>query len=146
MTDAERKAKLTEIFAKRAEAGHMPKNDSALYQPELVELLEDGLLILKFPVLEWQCNGLGNIQGGQISSMIDLAFGAYSYVLADCSPAATVDMTTNYIRGVSPADKFLIIETHFPNRGRRILHGESKVYTEQRKLVATASTNIIRLT
>lgn len=145
LTHSEMEKTLIEIFSQRAKLGETPKNDSELLQPTFLQLTQDGLLVLKFPVYEWQCNGLGNLQGGMMSAMLDLAFGAFSYVLAGCIPMATIDMTSNYIRSVTPADEFVLIETVFPNRARRILHGESKAYKQEGKLVATASTNIIKL-
>ena len=145
MNTEEKKAKLIEIFSQRTKKGGLPANDSELLQPEFIELTEDGLLTLKFPVSNWQRNQLGNLQGGMIGCMFDLAFGAFSYVLLDCNPTATIDMTLNFIRPVGPSEERLIVKTVFKGQGRRILYGESEAYNTKDKLSATASTNIIRL-
>ena len=138
-------SKLIEIFSQRAKEGASPVNDSELLQPEFIELTKDGLLTLKFPVFDWQKNGLGNLQGGMIGCMMDLALGAFAYVNFDCNPAATISMITNYVRPVDRSEKYLIIKTIFKGKGRRILYGESEAYNTKGKLSAAASTNIIRL-
>jgi len=140
----EKKAKLIEIFAKRAKNGAQPVNDSELLQPEFIELTEDGLLTLKFPVFNWQRNGADNLQGGMIGCMMDLTFGAFAHVIFD-GLVATISMTTNYIRPVGLSENYLITKTIFKGKGRRILYGESEAYNANDKLVAIASTNIIRL-
>ena len=145
MSLEEERAKLIEIFSQRAKKGTMPANDAELLQPEFIELTEEGLLTMKYPVLGWQSNQLGNLQGGIIGSMMDLVFGAFGYVIFGCKPAATINMTTNYIRPVSLTENHLIIKTIFKGKGRRILYGESEAYNTKGKLSATGSTNIIQL-
>jgi len=145
MNTEEKKAKLIEIFSQRAKKETTPANDSELLQPEFIELTEEGLLTLKFPVSGWQRNQLGNLQGGMIGCMIDLTFGAFGYVLFGCNPTASINMTINYIRPVGPSENYLITKTVFKGQGRRILYGESEAYNREGKLSATASTNIIRL-
>ena len=141
----EQRAKLIEIFSQRAKKGIMPANDSELLQPEFVELTEAGLLTLKFPVLSWQRNQTGNLQGGMISCMMDLPFGAFAYVTFGFTPPATINMATNYIRPIGPSEDSLIIKTIFRGKGRRVLYGESEAYNAKGKLSATASTNIIKI-
>lgn len=131
------------IFSKRVKEGDMPKNDSELLKPELAGF-DGSRLTLKFPLELWQCNGQGNIQGGIISCMMDLGFGALAHVLSG-GPVATVDMTTSYIRGIKPAEKHVTAEIEFTHIGRRMLHGEARVLNGEGRLAASASTNIMRL-
>jgi len=145
MSPEEERAKLIEIFSQRAKEKTMPVNDAELLQPEFIELTEGGLLTLKFPVWGWQRNQLGNLQGGMIGCMMDLVFGTFGYVTFGCKPAATINMTTNYIRPVTPQENYLIIKTIFKGKGRRVLYGESEAYNTKDKLSATGSTNIIQL-
>ncbi|MCL1910648.1 MAG: PaaI family thioesterase [Leptospirales bacterium] len=141
----EQRAKLIGIFSQRSKEGATPANDSELLQPEFIELTDEGLLTLKFPVLNWQRNQAGNLQGGMISCMMDLPFGAFAYVTFGFKPPATINMITNYIRPIGPSEDSLIIKTIFRGKGRRILYGESEAYNIKGKLTATASTNIIRI-
>ena len=145
ISNEEKKAKLIEIFAKRAKNGAIPANDSELLQPEFIELTEDGLLTLKFPVFSWQRNGDDNLQGGMIGCMMDLTFGAFAHVIFDYGPVATISMTTNYLRQIGLSENYLITKTIFKRKGRRILYGESEAYNANNKLAVIASTNIMRL-
>ena len=75
-------------------------------------------LTLRFPLQDWQVNGLGTLHGGIINTMMDLAMSMVIYCYSRETIPPTVSMTTNYLRPVPMAGSVLI-RTRVTSIGRR---------------------------
>lgn len=54
-------------------------------------------LTLRFPLQDWQVNGLGTLHGGMLSTMLDLAMSMAVYCFSRQSIPPTISMTVNYL-------------------------------------------------
>lgn len=146
MTTVEgRRVQLAHLLNSRAEEGREPRGDIEVLETRFVEYTDDGLLVVKIPVREWQLNGVDNVQGGILTYMIDCVFGSMAFVTSGCNPVGTVDMTSNYLRPVTAADGEVTIQAKIVTNGKRVMHAEAKLYNGQGKLAVTATTNIMKL-
>lgn len=75
-------------------------------------------ITLRFPVQDWQVNGLGTLHGGIINTMMDLAMSMVVYCYSRQTIPPTVSMTTNYLRPV-PMKDGILIRTRATSIGRR---------------------------
>ena len=57
-------------------------------------------LTLKFPLQDWQVNGLGTLHGGMINTMMDLVMSMAVYCFSRQTIPPTISMTANYLRPV----------------------------------------------
>ena len=75
-------------------------------------------LILRFPLEDWEVNGLGTLHGGMTSAMMDLAMSMVVYCFSRQTIPPTVSMTTNYLRPV-PMEGYVEIRARLTSLGRR---------------------------
>jgi uncharacterized protein (TIGR00369 family) len=145
ITREEKRAKLKEILKQQIEPGETPKGDIELLKGRFVSYTDEEELVIEFPIADWQRNGLGNLQGGMVSFIMDCCFGVLGYVNNNCNPIATIEMTCNFLRPMGPEQKSITMRTRIRSRGRRVIHALCDAYNAEGKLVATSSTNIMRL-
>ena len=95
-------------------------------------------ITLRFPLQQWQVNGLGTLHGGMLSTMMDLAMSMVVYCYSRTSIPPTITMTVNYLRPV-PMQDSILIRTRLTSLGRRNATAYSEaVIPESGKLAATA--------
>ena len=75
-------------------------------------------LTLRFPLQDWQVNGLGTLHGGMISTMMDLAMSMAVYCFSRQSIPPTITMTVNYLRPV-PMDDGVLVRARVTSLGKR---------------------------
>ena len=75
-------------------------------------------LTLKYPVQDWEVNGLGTLHGGIISTMMDLTMSMVVYLYSRESIPPTISMTTNYLRPV-PMENYVYIKARITSCGKR---------------------------
>ena len=75
-------------------------------------------ITLRFPLQDWQVNGLGTLHGGMINTMMDLVMSMAVYCFSRRSIPPTVSMTTNYLRPV-PMDGYVLIKARLTSLGKR---------------------------
>lgn len=63
---------------------------------------------LKYPIQDWQVNGLGTLHGGITSTMMDLTMCMAIYCYSRESIPPTVSMTINYLRPIPMEDGVLM--------------------------------------
>ena len=80
---------------------------------------EEQELSLRFPLLDWQVNGLGTLHGGMVNAMLDLAMSMVVYCFSRKSIPPTVSMTTNYLRPVPMEGGCVLIRARLTSLGRR---------------------------
>ncbi len=139
------RAQLQLLLSGRADDGSAPRGDIEVFEPEFVDYNDEDGLTVKFPIREWQLNGVDNVQGGVLSCMIDCAFGTLSFVMSGCNPVGTVDMTSNYLRPITSEHKEVTIKAKIMTNSRRVMHATAQLYNSKGKVAVTASTNIMKL-
>lgn len=75
-------------------------------------------ITLRFPLEQWQVNGLGTLHGGMISTMMDLTMSMAVYCFSRQSIPPTISMTVNYMRPV-PMGEFVRIKANVTSLGKR---------------------------
>ena len=75
-------------------------------------------LTLKFPLQEWQVNGLGTLHGGMINTMMDLVMSMVEYCYSRQTITPTISMTANYLRPV-PMEDYVYIKARVTSLGKR---------------------------
>lgn len=85
--------------------GKMAATLNGRMQGELVSCDEANRSItLRYPVQDWQVNGLGTLHGGMISTMMDLTMSMAIYCYSRQTIPPTITMTVNYLRPVPIED------------------------------------------
>lgn len=113
-------------------------------KPRLIEYIQGEKIIMAFPVLDWQINPRGAMQGGFITSAFDNVFGALSVIETKERDVATIDINTTYERPIYKGDELIII-AWIKFKGRTLVHLWGEGYNKEGKLVATGSSNFIVL-
>ncbi len=99
--------------------GKMAHTLNGRLRPELVGCVpEVQELTLRFPLQDWQVNGLGTLHGGIISTLMDLTMSMAVYCYSRQSIPPTITMTTNYLRPV-PMDEGVFIRARVTSIGRK---------------------------
>ena len=112
----------------------IPPKIYQLMQGEVLDYQENKELTIQFPVKEEYQNPIGHMQGGMILAAVDNTLGPLSYIVAP--PSVTVQLNTQYIRPVSPKDKYIKVTAELVDRTRNQLLLRAKVVNELDKLVA----------
>lgn len=141
----ETKEIIREIISDRAAPGDTPRGDFQVLMGDFIDYTDDGELIVKYPVKEWQCNGLDVMQGGVMGYIADATFGPLGHAIFNRTPAVTIDMTTNFLRGVNITVPYLIAKTRVLTKGRNIAHMECRLYNPEGKLVMNATANMMKV-
>ena len=86
---------------------------------ELVSCADDGSSVtVRYPVQEWQVNGLGTLHGGITSAMMDLTMSLVIFCRSRQTIPPTVSMSVNYLRPV-PMTDYIHITASVTSLGRR---------------------------
>ena len=75
-------------------------------------------IVIKYPLQDWQVNGLGTLHGGMINTMMDLVMSMAVFCFSRKSIPPTITMTTNYLRPV-PMDEYVFIKARLTSLGKR---------------------------
>ncbi len=76
-------------------------------------------LTLRFPLLDWEVNGLGTLHGGMLNTMLDLAMSMVVYCFSRTSIPPTISMTANYLRPVPMDGGYVLVRAKLTSLGRR---------------------------
>ena len=76
-------------------------------------------LTLRFPLQDWQVNGLGTLHGGMVNTMMDLVMSMAVYCFSRRSIPPTISMTVNYLRPVPMDDGYVLITARLTSLGKR---------------------------
>jgi uncharacterized protein (TIGR00369 family) len=98
-------------------------------------------LTVSFPVEATMLNPVGTMQGGFITAAIDNVMGPLSY-LAMRGPAATLDIHTQYIRGILPGDTLTVL-ARVVSRGPSTVAMTAEARNAKGKLIATGTANAV---
>ncbi len=73
---------------------------------------------LRFPLEDWQVNGLGTLHGGMSSTMMDLTMSIAVYCFSRQTILPTISMTVNYLHAV-PMEGSVLVRARVTSLGRR---------------------------
>ena len=95
-------------------------------------------LVLRFPLLDWEINGLRTLHGGMASAMLDLTMSMVVYCYARQTIPPTITMTTNYLRPI-PMEDYVHIRAKLTSLGKRngTAYGEA-IIPSTGKIASTA--------
>lgn len=114
-----------------------PGNLNSLLQPTLMDYSENPMTsTMRYEVKEWELNQRGQVHGGAVSAMFDVAMGVSAAVFSH-SDVTTAEMTVSYIRPfVGDAFDF---RTNIVHLGSKLARIECKAFSvETGKLMATS--------
>jgi uncharacterized protein (TIGR00369 family) len=94
-----------------------------------------------FPIYEKYNNPMGSTFGGYFGMFFDAAFGPFSG-LSTKAATTSLDLNVSFIKGLSTADKEVIVKVEVVNQSRSFLIMEAKAYKTDGTLVATATTRM----
>ena len=80
---------------------------------------ETRALTLRFPLQDWQVNGLGTLHGGMVNTMMDLVMSMAVHCFSRRSIPPTISMTANYLRPVPMDDGYVLITARLTSLGKR---------------------------
>ena len=87
--------------------------------PELVSCDDESkTIVLRYPLQQWEVNGLGTLHGGIINTMLDLTMSIVVYCFSRETIPPTVSMSTNYLRPV-PMEEYVYISAKLTSLGKR---------------------------
>ncbi len=105
---------------------------------DLVSINEDEQsIVLSFPVKAWALNPAGNLHGGIICSLLDVAMGCISYACSDAIFTPTIQMSVNFVKGILPND-IIYIEVFCDHVGKRMIQTRAIARNQNNIVVASA--------
>ena len=102
--------------------------------------VEEKEVTLRYPLLEWEVNGIGSLHGGIIAAMFDLTMFTSIFPYAGRSIPPTASMTINYLKPV-PMEGYVYIKARATSAGRSLATSYAEAYLplpEGNKILATA--------
>lgn len=108
---------------------------------EFLDYFSRKSLKVVFPVTGEILNPQGKMQGGFLTAAFDNVFGPLSY-LAARSPCITLDIHTQFFRGLEAGDTLTII-AEVAARGTGSIYMTAEAFNSAKKLVATSNTNLL---
>lgn len=108
---------------------------------QLLDILSDGKLRVRYPVRDDQRNGAGNLQGGMMASLIDNAVAIS--IVPRTGPFMTINLNINYFAPVTEDFDHVDIEVKTVKDGKTVMYKQAEVYRPDGKLAALAGTNVM---
>lgn len=100
----------------------------------------DDVCRIDLPAADYMSNPQGSLHGGVIAFALDVSMGHLCHHVL--STAVTLEMKTQYLR---PVNGPCWCEARFLKKGRRIVYLESRMFDEQERLVAVATSTWSRI-
>lgn len=137
--EAEKKMKL---ITEEIEADGNSRMNSLLAPEPLACDIEMMAAHIRFKGQEWEKNQRGEIHGGVISSMFDIAMGMTVLTYSSYEEISTADINVSFIRPFTGTA--FIFNTEIVNLGRMLVRVRAKAYDEDSgKCLASASANFV---
>ncbi|MDD6255694.1 MAG: PaaI family thioesterase [Eubacteriales bacterium] len=108
---------------------------------KLQDILPDGTVKIRYPVTDSQRNGVGNLQGGMMASLIDNAVAIS--IVPRTGPFMTIDLSINYFAPVTEEFDYVDLEVKTIKPGNTVKYIQIFVYRGDGKLAALAGTNVM---
>lgn len=75
-------------------------------------------LVLRYPLEDWEVNGLGTLHGGMSSAMMDLTMSMAVFCFSRQTIPPTISMTVNYMKAI-PMEGSVLIRARVTSLGKR---------------------------
>lgn len=75
-------------------------------------------LTLRYPLEDWEVNGLGTLHGGMSSAMMDLTMSMAVFCFSRQTIPPTISMTVNYLKAI-PMEGSVLIKARVTSLGKR---------------------------
>lgn len=75
-------------------------------------------LVLRYPLEDWEVNGLGTLHGGMSSAMMDLTMSMAVFCFSRQTIPPTISMTVNYLKAI-PMEDSVLIRARVTSLGKR---------------------------
>ncbi|MEE3362829.1 MAG: PaaI family thioesterase [Anaerovoracaceae bacterium] len=99
--------------------------------------LEDMSSVIEYPTLEWELNQAGQVQGGILCCMFDVAAGSLTGTVNELYFNPTVSLNVRFIRPAVHEDT-VVIRTKIDNNGKTLVHMSAGAYSKKTgKILAT---------
>ena len=99
--------------------------------------VEEGWLLLRFPMLHRYLNPYGTMQGGMIAAAVDNAIGPLSMLLAE--PNVTHTLELEFLKPVSGSLEYIDVRASLRERQKRRLVFSAEVLDPEQRLLAKAT-------
>jgi len=119
----------------------LPPHSFILSKAKIISFESGSSIVLAFPVCDNQTNPIGTLQGGILCSFFDDAFGTLSFASVR-KPCVSIDLNVNFTRTVKPGET-VTIRAELKAKTRKTLHLYAEAFNGNRKLVATATSNLM---
>ncbi|GAA4821503.1 PaaI family thioesterase [Algivirga pacifica] len=106
---------------------------------------EEGSLTVSYQVRKEMTNPVGMLHGGTICAMLDEVIGITTYTLDITHFYPSVNLNVDYLSTAREGDEVLVT-TELIRKGRNVIHMEGKVHNAEGKLLAKATSNLIKST
>lgn len=104
--------------------------------------VERGSVTVRGPAAEFHYNPLGVVHGGVISTLLDTAAACSVHsTLAAGEGYTSLDLNVKFLRPVTVDSGLLTCVGHVVQRGRRTALAEAKLFDEQERLLAHATSS-----
>ncbi len=128
---------INERLGDRIEDYMIPPPVFTSMQGEFVEfVLDEGILITRFPILMEYLNPYGAVQGGMVAAAVDNTLGPLSMLVAP--PNVTRKLEMKFSRPVTPELEFMTVKAKFMTREEYFLHFRAEVRDMEGNLLARA--------
>lgn len=132
-----------ELFRKLL-AGEVPPPPIMHLVGQTLEEVEEGRVVMRLHIGEYHYNPIGTVHGGIIATLLDSVVGcAIHTTLPKGRAYTTLELKTNFLRGVTVDLGTVAAEGRVVHVGRRSAVAEGKVYDAAGKLYATATTTCL---
>lgn len=99
---------------------------------------EQNTMTVRYQIFSWELNPRGELHGGSLASMFDVALGLTARCASRSMQVATTDLSISYLRRVE-ADDAVLIQTKVQKNGRFMTRITAEARSEKTgKTVATA--------
>lgn len=141
MKNEEIKAEFIRVLA--SDDLHLTHPTIKAHGAEFVDYTKDGVLTMKYPIRQDQCNGYRLLQGGNIYSFIDDNFGLFTFIALEGKAASTIDASVTFHKAATLQDGYVTVESRVVAAGKRIISMSAKVMNPSGTVIASCSTNFI---
>lgn len=106
--------------------------------------VEEGYIKVEMKARRELLNPLGLLHGGIMAMLMDELTGAAGWTLNRSNHFVTMNLHIDFLSGARE-DDILTAEGKIVRAGKNVLHGESRIYNSQGKLLAKSSSNHIKV-
>lgn len=105
--------------------------------------VDEGYIKIECEVRKDMLNPNGIMHGGIMATLLDEAMGAASFTLGRPTGFATINMSIDYLYSAKTGD-IVWVEGTIIRAGKTVLHIKAELYNAENKLLAKATSNMIK--